>query len=284
VANSNHARHRSLWRDIGGHHADLDLDSVEELAHLLDRVKAPAPSEAETSSLIDKLAPLLEEEPVAKPSFRVRLEQERQVTRGGWWLRQLIGPQLSLLGTPFMILSAVFMVLGFLLTPILLPLDVWAPAVVAPLLAGWGTLFAFRSAHYRVREMELSAPISPVQLALSRLLLVLVTDTIVAAMASGLFVVWRLPLSPWLVIFSWFVPLVFAGSIALALSFYMEMPQAALLLLLLWALQIAGRSVLPMFSLVVPPAGGLTPALFGAGVLSLLLLAGVAVRLRDEVA
>lgn len=117
-----------------------------ELARRLERFTAPAPDPADTAALVEPLAATL-----------------------GW-----LTAQVHLFHPAFWAASALLLLVGVLVLSAAAGTGLpQALAVVAPLPAALGVAYAFRTATGSSAELELACPISPVQVALGRTVLVL---------------------------------------------------------------------------------------------------------------
>ncbi|HEX8221028.1 MAG TPA: hypothetical protein VF914_17690 [Chloroflexia bacterium] len=265
-------------------------ESEEAIASLLPALEAlrqweaPAPTQADTQRLIEMLAPLLPT-PEGRPSARVlspvRAAREHLMRRKGAWPGRMLDvafAQVGLLRLPFWIASAFLTLLGML---VLFSNDSIHEATVlralGPLLAVLGVSAVFRSARLRTLEIELSCPISPVQLALVRLALVLGYDIGLGLVLSLTLLAVRAPETRADVVtlmLHWLAPLLSVSGLALLFSVRLSAEVAAGLAYALWLAVLA-------ISLTEEAPGRLRPLLdSGEAVLALagmgLLALGIA--------
>ncbi|HHW10395.1 MAG TPA: hypothetical protein GXX29_10510 [Firmicutes bacterium] len=148
----------------------------------------------------------------------------------------MVVPQMRLLSMSFWLATAVIMFLGGLLTsPALFERYHIAPLfIVAPLLAALGVAFAFRSYNSRVAAWEQSCPITPMQLVIGRLSVVVAYD-IILGMISSLFTAWQgLPAPLVMIICAWLLPLIAFAAILLLFTIHLDSKSAAAIGVLIW--------------------------------------------------
>lgn len=216
-------------------------DEVEGLLNRLAAYQAPEPSPGETERLLAHLRPLVprhqprrfrEVGMTAQPVsvFVEYLLSQRMHFRPVWWL-----------------LSLLIVALGFVVEPILadggIPLS-----ALAPVLAIGSVAYGFRSLKGAALEIELSCPVTPAQIFLSRLLVImsyyLVLGAGLAAVAGG---------SSVRLLFGWSAALVLFTGLMLILTVHLGMAMGTILTLLLWVGQLMVRT--HQFSLFAWPGG-----------------------------
>lgn len=156
---------------------------------------------------------------------------------------------------------------------------------IAPVLAALGVAYAFRCSGAGAWEMEMSSPVTPVQLTLARLALVAGYNTAVGVAAS-LAMWWGRPPDVVLqLVLTWFAPLVLYSAFALLASLRWGAPAAAGLTVALWGAQVAARAYgLSYTMLRLPGDAGWAAAQLASLVLAVPLVVAATrtgLRLRD---
>lgn len=242
--------------------ADLEPGEAERLIDRLAAHAVPEPSAQETEALIARLRPLVPRRRASR--FRpagmtaepesillAHLTAQARLFRPVWWLSSL----LLVLGG--LALAGPLSDLGLSL------------AVLAPVLVMAGLAYGFRTIRGGALELELSCPVTPVQMILSRLLVLLGYNFLL-----GLLAVLTLG-APGLLLLSWTACLFLFTGLMLSLTLYMGTTAAVVGSLTLWGLQLLMADVgLSLFAL--PGSRFWLPMQFSALALGLLLV-GLAV-------
>lgn len=205
--------------------------SDEWLEERLSEWRAPQPTEDETARLVSKLMPFL-----PAPSTVRRALRPVPESLGDQLVDMLraVGTQASMFTRGFWVGSAAVMALG--LTLLLLGFDPGGGLVVylvGPLLSYLGCALGFRATRVGTLEFELACPISPRQLTLARLVIILGYDLLLAlacAVPFGL-----LGTSGLLELaLRWLGPLLLGAGLTLALSLRVPVGGAAALVYGAW--------------------------------------------------
>lgn len=227
---------------------------AEELERRLAAWRVPGPTPEETEALVARVLAL------PRPgAFRRVLERERggAVPFGGT-LRAVLQVTLAQAGffRPWCWLASAVTVAGGL---VFLRLSGSSATVLlgalVPAITALGVAYAFRAADSGAWEIELACPISPTQLALGRLVVVVAYD-IALGLAASLVVWWGTP--PLLLsalILSWLVPLLLTASFTLYLCLCLPVGgvAAGVLAASFWVIQVAVRRAGLAVSLFVLP-------------------------------
>lgn len=221
--------------------------SRPSLAERLAAFEVPAPDPAETAALASRVRALALGRPGA---FRERMEAVREQTmpfpaagRAGWLmlLRYAALPggtgpaSFALLSLGLIAAAAAYAALDG--TPAVIVFS-----FVTPVLAALGVAYAFRSAGTGAWEMEMSCPVTPVELTLARLVAAAGYNA-AAGLVLSLAIWWGRP--PALVvqlIVTWLAPLVLCSGLALFVSLRWGAPAAAGLTVAVWGAQVAARA------------------------------------------
>jgi hypothetical protein len=202
--------------------------SEAELDALLERLEvwsAPAPSPERTEALIERLRPLV---PVAPaPRFRtVGLSREPLLTFLG-----SLPLQARLLGWPWWAGAALALPVGYLLAEPLRDAGL-SPAAIAPPLVVLGLLWVLRPMRGAALQIELTAPVSPAQVLLGRLLLTTGTHLGIGAL------LWLLLGAPGALLLPWAAALFLFSGLTLLLTLWAGTVTALVSATALWALQL----------------------------------------------
>lgn len=264
--------------------------SRSSLAAHLAAFEVPAPDPAETAALASRVRALALGRPGA---FRERVEVVRRRTtpfpaagRAGWLmlLRYVALPggtgpaPVALLSMTLIAVAAAYAAADGTSSLIVF-------SFVTPVLSALGVAYAFRSAGTGAWEMEMSCPVTPVELTLARLVTA-AGYSAAAGLVLSLAIWWGRP--PALVvqlIVTWLAPLVLCSGLALYVSLRWGAPAAAGLTVAVWGAQVAARAYgLSLTMLRLPGDAGwglaqfMSLALGGALVAAALRLSG---RCRD---
>lgn len=239
--------------------ADLGPGAAE---HLLDRLVShtvPEPSAQETDVLIARLRPLL-------PRHQVRRFRPDGLTQDpGAILLAHLAAQTRLF-RPVWWLGSLLLVLAGLILAEPLASGGLSLAVLAPVLVMAGLAYGFRTIRGGALELELACPVTPVQMILSRLLILLGYDFLLGVLA-GLTIG-----APGLLLLSWTACLLLFTGLMLALTLCLGTTAAVVGALSLWGLQLLlVERGLSLFTL--PGAGLWMPMQVGAMALGLILVA-----------
>lgn len=199
---------------------DTSLQTAIEQGLLAEQ--PPIPTALQTQALCKRLGQVLEQTEPAL-GFREQILAQRRSLRQpkGWVLHManqlllVVKPQVHLFGWAYWLSTALVMSLGFLFLPgenrpVLVPLF-----LVAPLLAVLGVALAFRSYSYGVAEWERGCPISPTQLLLARIFLVVFYDIVLGTVVSCSLYQRGIGDSLALLILAWLAPLLTLAGITL---------------------------------------------------------------------
>ena len=228
-------------------------EEIGDLAPALMRLpewQAPQPSPADTQRLIAMLTTAL---PTLSPVRQaIRAQRQHQYSSVAWLLATA-RTQVSLFGLSFWLVSALVTLLGIgVVLGHLLPDQTIFLRASGPFLAYLGTSIAFRGTEGHVLELELSCLPSPLQLAMTRLVIVLGYD-LGLGLALGL-ALWASGTEQVLaLLLSWFMPLLLVAGLALLLSLRLSAQTAAFLAYGSWLAVLALDSASPLQALSLTP-------------------------------
>jgi hypothetical protein len=246
--------------------------SPEERADLLPALRrlsewqAPQPSPAETRRL---LARLTAELPTFSPVRQaIREHRQHRVSL----LLATARAQVSLFGLGFWLVSALVTLLGAgLVLSNVLPNQEVVLRASGPLLAYLGTIVAFRGRGERVMELELVCLLSPLQLAMARLVIVLGYDVGLSLALS--LVLWAGGSGQVLALtLSWLMPLLLVAGLALLLSLRLSVQAAASLAYGSWLAFLAIDTTSNFQVLLLAPALEVLLGCIGLALLAIALL------------
>ncbi len=117
--------------------------------------------------------------------------------------------------------------------------DISSIALFAPLIAVFSIFYSLRSIYYDVFEFELACPVTPLQLTLGRLLVVL-SYNILLNTATSLLLVWRqdIALTFWELVITWLAPLTFFIGLTFILCIYFGNILGTILALGIWGIHV----------------------------------------------
>ncbi len=235
--------------EIGEELSTAEAHDLELTVDQLSRYTVAAPTTDDTAGLLNALKQNLATDAVPA-RWRRGLQPPSGTGRQTIGLLSLIRPQVSLLGKPFWLASALVCGLGLISIGTIGDMQMIPLVMLAPLLAAVTIVFAFQSGDERVLELETSVALSWQQLALGRLSIVLAVDCL-SLTAISLLAVRLVPeLSLWLLLLSWFAPLLLWASLALALSLRYGHLVGLIGACAAWGLQVVLRFTYPQFDLL----------------------------------
>jgi len=218
----------TIWNDLEDQ--DRNEQSRREIANAIDKLErytVPTPATKETADFASLLGKRWESE--RKPTFVETMRKSARVLL-------IIQPHLNLFKGAFWFASLCIAALGLLLDRFAADESAVQPFLfTAPLLAALSVCFAFRSYGTPMFQLEMSMPLSPVQLIFGRLTLVVVYDIAIALLFS-------IPIAGnqgfAAFIFSWLVPLGVTSFTALAVMLYSGLYAGLISSLALWMVQL----------------------------------------------
>ena len=202
---------------------ELDEETAIYLEQALEDERVPRPEAAETLHLKAVLSERLAVQ-TKQSSYRQLVDKERAKAAGSWpkvltglyQIMQLVGPQVRLITGAFWLSSAVVMSLGVMLLPVQMRLT--ALLLASPLLAGASVAYAFRSYSHGVVEWERSCPVTPGDLVLARLLLVVLYDILLSSLVSVALYATGVGEPSAIIILAWLAPLLALAGVTLLIS------------------------------------------------------------------
>lgn len=200
-----------------------DQTDIDLLNKALQKEAVPVPNLAETEQLHRTLATSLA---LRSSRFRIQVKNERGRMNQRWpnsirklyHVLGLVRPQIQLLGWPFWLSSTVVLSMGLLVLPSNTHQSMIPLLVLAPLLAVLSVAYAFRSYSYGVIEWEKSCPISPTQLVLGRLSIIVFYDMLLSSLVSFSLYNRGISASLGILILAWLAPLLALAGLTLILS------------------------------------------------------------------
>jgi hypothetical protein len=249
--------------------------SPEECTDLLPAVRrlsewqAPQPEPADTRRLLALLTSAL---PAFSP-VRQAIREHRQHRIS--FLLATARAQVSLFGLDFWLVSALVTLIGavVVVSKAISNQDVALLVLRAsgPLLAYLGTIVAFRGRGERVMELELVCLLSPLQLAMARLVIVLGYDVGLSLALS--LVLWAGGSGQVLALtLSWLMPLLLVAGLALLLSLRLSVQAAASLAYGSWLAVLAISTNFHLQALLLAPPLEVLPGCIGLALLAIALL------------
>jgi hypothetical protein len=249
--------------------------SPEECTDLLPAVRrlsewqAPQPEPADTRRLLARLTSAL---PAFSP-VRQAIREHRQHRIS--FLLATARAQVSLFGLDFWLVSALVTLIGavVVVSKAISNQDVALLVLRAsgPLLAYLGTIVAFRGRGERVMELELVCLLSPLQLAMARLVIVLGYDVGLSLALS--LVLWAGGSGQVLALtLSWLMPLLLVAGLALLLSLRLSVQAAASLAYGSWLAVLAISTNFHLQALLLAPPLEVLPGCIGLALLAIALL------------
>lgn len=207
---------------------------------------------------------------------RIWLEGKRRaagsLTRRATDLLSLGRAQVRLFSVGFWLVSFAIMLAGTAVEAAGLdPERVLAFYLAAPLLAYTATAAAFRGQHHGPYELELATPVSPRELLLVRLLVILGYDIAIGVIASvPLAVTGQAMLGPLTI--NWLSPLLLATGATLLLASWVRVEQAGAVVYAGWVVIVVGAARLSTIPMAMLPTLDLVMALIGIVLMSLVVL------------
>lgn len=215
-----------------------DEVAIAELVPTLARLgewHAPVPDSADTRRLVQSLAVWL---PVPRYTSEVRATLQQQSERSGWlWqmgrFMNVARAQVGLMRISFWLTSALIVALGALALLSGLSQDqAYILRALGPLLAVLSVGSVMRSSQLGVLQLELACRVSPVQLVLARLVVVLGYDIVLGLGLTVLLWPAQINSGPtslglWALTLHWLAPLLLVAGAALLLSLKVHPAAAA---------------------------------------------------------
>jgi hypothetical protein len=274
---------------------DPTSDEVADWMPIVQRLQAWPQSRvtsADNRHLLAVLAPLIPRQSPVRQAIAGRYQRRRGHLA---WLLEAARLQIGILPPAFWLVSAVVTALGIWIELIAPYQDsTMILRALGPLLAYFGMSTAFRGIGLQTYESELACPVSPLQLALARLVIVLGYDVALGVCLSLALWLHALPGEThfFLVTLCWLMPLFLVAGMALILSLRLPSGLAAAIAYGIWLGALASWyavTELAGIHLAVPyPDTGISFLPVGAelalGVVGLALLAVGTLRVPAETA
>ncbi|WP_088832448.1 hypothetical protein [Paenibacillus tyrfis] len=218
----------------------------EETARGLERYRGAGPSDEQTKALLARLTPQAAEP--ERPRFADRLPHAEPGSAPLWVaLIRFIAPQVRLFSKAFWIVSAVIMIFGALAMPLVGRNGINSFVFVSSFVAGIGVFYALRSYGTPMSKLEATFPVSPVEMMMGRLGIIILYDMILALAASVLLSLTGQSGPLFAFIIGWLAPLCFCTALAFAAIVRFGPRIGAVLSLAVWMAQFALRDVLGPF-------------------------------------
>lgn len=250
--NNNH-RYDALWQEIEqGDHEQLDRKQFEQMAERMERFTVADPTEQQTQDLIAKLTPLLEKPWQEEVSKHHVYDQQNighaQNSRSIWSrLVSLLLQQVPVFSWMFWVISVVIISVGAVMMPFMREQFINPFLMLIPLVSGFGVFYALRAYRTPMGELEASLPVSPAEIMIGRIGVVLIYNIGFALVASiGLFA-FSLTDSLFLFIISWLVPLCLCTVLTLVCMLRLGALAGPTLSIAVWGVQLLMREWLGPF-------------------------------------
>ncbi len=224
----------TLLQDEGVGQVEIE-DTLAAIARL-SAATSPAPSKAETLSLIASLASELPslDEPHRRPTARLHPAHARLLD-----LLRLVALQASVFRAGFWVGSAVVMSLGLALAVSSASAErAFVLALVGPLLAYLGVTAGFRGDAFGLLEVEFACPVTARQLTLARLLVIVGYQALVG-LVGGALLHGTAGQSLLSLTVLWLGPLLLAVGLTLVCSVRVSAARAGVLVYAGWAILVA---------------------------------------------
>lgn len=222
---------------------DTSLDetnraNIELIVNRLERYTVASPTDEQTEQLIQTIMPIFREQ---------RREQKTHL-----WSRfiSLLMQQMPLFSWMFWVTSTAVIALGALLVPLIKHADINPFLMLIPLVSGFGILYALRSYRTPMGELEATFPVSPVEIVIGRLSIVVLYQIGFALFASLCLFAFDLTDSLFLFIISWLVPLCFSTMLTLVAMLKLGPLAGAGITLVVWGMQMVLGKLLGPFHLL----------------------------------
>ncbi|MFD2170514.1 hypothetical protein [Tumebacillus lipolyticus] len=248
-------RTQDIWRELEpifreeadkGDAEEWCQEAFEGTTRGLERYRVEGPSDEQTKALLARLTPL-----VAEPErlrFADRLPHAEPGSAPLWVaLIRFLAPQVRLFSKSFWIVSAVIMMIGALAMPLIGRSGINSFVFVSTFVAGIGVFYALRSYGTPMSKLEATFPVSPVEMMLGRLGIIVLYDMILALAASVLLSLTGQTGPLFAFIIGWLAPLCFCTALAFAAIVRFGPRIGAGLSLAVWAAQLALRDLLGPF-------------------------------------
>lgn len=231
------AMERELWEELNDGSEEggeaLTPEQMNRLVEGLSRFTVEPPKADDTKRLAAALSARWEEgRQAAAGRKRRKLSELGLLVHLMSWLR----PQIRLFAWPFWVVSAAIVLIGGLLGSLFGEINAAQPLVfVTPLLAALSVCYVFRSFGTPMFELELSMPVSPIQLVFGRLTLIVAYDVVLTTLVSLLA---KHPADVGAFIASWLIPLGVSSLAALVVMLYYGILSGLLMSVFVWAVQL----------------------------------------------
>lgn len=260
--------------EFGPDRSKLNKIQVDAVVDQLERYTMSAPTESQTAALLAKLYDSATVEGASGRFSDLWLHEERE-PESIWlrlsrsWLRHI-----RMFAWPFWVVSSLIVLAGVCIMPWLERDAVHLFIFLASLLGGCSVLYMMRMARSPMAELEATWPVTPVQLLIGRLGVLLLYDIALALAASGVLYLFGLEWSFMPFIISWLVPLCFSTIFALAVMLRFGTWSGAMLFICVWSVQLAGQTHLRWFHLFSSPD---SPYWMSSKIVAVMLTAGLTV-------
>ncbi|WP_378952886.1 hypothetical protein [Pelosinus sp. sgz500959] len=209
-------KRQQLVSDMDESLANTDMNDIFDR---LDTYHIKPPPMAATNQLIQNLKPVFKQERLGVNQgqrFRDIMEDKRS-QNGIPIILQLVGSQTALIDRGFVTLTIIFLIFGLLLANIFESSSSKFLVTASPFLGLLTLFYEYRAQLYKVEEMEGTCHYSPAQVAVARILVVLVYNVVLCT-AATLMIESSFSLLIGHLMINWLAPLLLIVGIALFTS------------------------------------------------------------------
>lgn len=224
----------------------LCRDQFLDTVRTMERYQVAGPSEQQTQALLASLMPMMEKEkPASLDSRSLLLKAEPDA----FWLRvaHTLGSQVQLFSRMFWIVSALMIGIGAIFMFHLPFDDLNVFVFIISLVSALSVFYALRSHGTPMGRLEATFPVSPVEMAMGRLSIILLYNIAFGLLISIALARFGLtgPLLAFIV--SWLVPVCLCIALALVAIIQFGLKLGAVLLIAVWGIQLMMRDILGPF-------------------------------------
>jgi hypothetical protein len=244
----------AAWGNKAGDHK-FNAEEMQSVFHRLDRFTAPAPGEDKTCELVNSVTVRMRVSVSNDGRFSDQwLGEKGDAAESGFIFQSLLSRLYRLLLSQVHVFSWLFWVVsvsvigfGAWLVPQIQFGNIDPFAAAATVLSGGGILYALRSLNQPMAELEETFPVTPVQLIVGRMSIILFYDIFLALAATIVLALFGYAPDIPVFIASWLIPLCLCMALAVALMFRFGTWISSIVSLIVWAGQITAKEHLGPF-------------------------------------